>query len=85
MTHFYDISYAVFEEDSLYKNGTLGLMHTKKCIDTTIKILIKRMLPAEKKTLKIVITNCEQISEEEAKRRFGINIYKVSFKQRLVR
>lgn len=83
--YYYDVSYLVLEDGNIYKNGNFGMMHNKKCVNTTIKTVIKRMLPADKKALEIIIKNCEWISEEEAKRRFGINILNVRFKQRLVR
>lgn len=85
MKHFYHISFKVYEDDVVVKNGSFGLMHTKECSNTTIKTIIKRMLPPGKRTLDIAIIKNEPISEEEATRRFDSNIMNVSFKQRLVR
>lgn len=85
MTHFYEVTYTIYEDNNVYKQGTFGIVHDKKCINTVFKTIIRRTLPADKKLLDIEITKSELISEEEAKRRFGTNISTVSFKHRLVR
>ena len=86
MTHFYEVSYVVFDEDeTVFKKGTFGLMHNKECFNTIFKTIIRRTLPIDKKALEIVIPTSELISEEEAKRRFGMNILSVQFKHRMAK
>lgn len=85
MTHFYEVSYTVYQDGIDFKKGIFAIVHDKKCTNTIFKIIIRRTLPADKKALDIEITKSELISEEEAKRRYGTNISTVSFKHRAVR
>lgn len=83
MRYYYEVSYSLFDETILNNKGRLGLMHDRKCNKTIIKAFIKKVLPADKKALEIEIAKSELISEEEAIRRFGVNILNVQFKRRL--
>jgi hypothetical protein len=67
----YSVSYSVYENEEVYKTGTLGVKHNKKCTPTDFKKYIKSILPASKKRLPIVIAQVENISEEECDQRFG--------------
>ncbi|MDQ6815513.1 MAG: hypothetical protein M3040_17425 [Bacteroidota bacterium] len=82
MNYYYHVDFSITNDDANITSGTSGLVHTKKCISTTIKTMVKRMFASEKKEVEINITKAQLISEEEATRRFGNKIISVRFKSR---
>ncbi|MDQ6814879.1 MAG: hypothetical protein M3040_14180 [Bacteroidota bacterium] len=85
MNYYYHVDFTVQSEEANVMSGTVGLVHTKKCINTTIKTMVRRIYACIKKEHQVIVTKAELISEEEAMRRFGNKIISVRFKSRLVR
>ena len=85
MNHYYNVEFTLNDETVISSSGSVGLVHSKTCNNTTIKTIIKRNLVVDKKHFDVVILRAELISEEEAVRCFGNNIINVKFKSRLVR
>lgn len=71
----YSVTYIVRENEQVYKRGTMGVKHIKKCTPTDFKRFIKSMLPITKRRLPIEIVQFENISEEECSRQFGNEVF----------
>ena len=85
MNYYYKVEFTGNDGKGNCSSGEVGLVHTKKCTNTTIKAVLKKIFPGNKKEVEINITKAELISEEEATRLFGNKIISVNFKSRLVR
>lgn len=71
----YSVTYAVYEDEQIYRTSTFGIKHYKRCTPTDFKKYIKSMLPVTKKRLPITILLYKNISEEECDRQFGNDTY----------
>jgi hypothetical protein len=80
--YFYEVAFEVVEKGEIYKSETIGLMHGKKCTNTVIISVIKRILPMDKKNLDVHILKAKPISEEDAKRNYPNKLINVVVKPR---